>query len=498
MAGGAARRDRAIKRAEKTPRHVDTLGGLGGRAERSAAARHHRLGAERAQAVERRRPIREMGVAAIAGRAVFDEIPREHDAGARHPRPPPPPPRRMGRAEMHDPTLTLAEPHRHALRKGDARPSEAGNRRGGAEEPGEPADLGIHVLPAAPHDHLAGDIGAENFGALVARGAQHPHRVVMREQHVFDRLVGDLAHALDHLLCHCGSGLRVDHHDGVVAHDDAGIGVAFGRIGIEAAAHLVEGHGLFGGVGGRRKALGHVPPWRTGNSEWRRGMSAGRMGQPSIPGLFLATCTSATGCAGGQVPSSSRRPPAGMAPTGPRCRRATVDEAATDREQAPAQTSGETAPLKLEEFLPYRLNVLANLVSQALSRIYVERYGLGVPEWRVLVTLGQFGVMTGKAIGAHSHMHKTKVSRAVDELEKRKLIGRRANRADLRESFLSLSAAGRAIYEDLAPGALEFTRRLAEVIDPADRPAFERAMQRLTERSRTLAAEAAKAGANSE
>jgi DNA-binding MarR family transcriptional regulator len=171
---------------------------------------------------------------------------------------------------------------------------------------------------------------------------------------------------------------------------------------------------------------------------------------------------------------------------------ADVDEAATETEQAPARTSPDTAPLRLEEFLPYRLNVLANLVSQALSRIYVERYGLGVPEWRVLVTLGQFGVMTGKAIGAHSHMHKTKVSRAVAELEKRKLIGRRANRADLRESFLSLAPAGRAIYEELAPGALEFARRLAEVVDPADRPAFERAMQRLTERSRALAAEVAK------
>jgi DNA-binding MarR family transcriptional regulator len=154
------------------------------------------------------------------------------------------------------------------------------------------------------------------------------------------------------------------------------------------------------------------------------------------------------------------------------------------------------APLKLEEFLPYRLNVLASLVSQALSRIYVERYGLGVPEWRVLVTLGEFGVMTGKAVGEHSHMHKTKVSRAVAELEKRKLVARRANSADLRESFLSLTSAGRAIYEDLAPGALEFARRLLEVVDAADRPAFERAMQRLTERSRTLAAEAAKVSDN--
>jgi DNA-binding MarR family transcriptional regulator len=176
-----------------------------------------------------------------------------------------------------------------------------------------------------------------------------------------------------------------------------------------------------------------------------------------------------------------------------------VDEAAADTEQAPGRASApDEAPLKLAEFLPYRLHLLASLVSQALSRIYVERYALGVPEWRVLVTLGQFGVMTGKAVGAHSHMHKTKVSRAVAELEKRKLLARRANRADLRESFLSLTAAGRAIYEELAPGALDFARRLAEVIDPADRAAFERAMARLTERSRALAAEAVGKEANSE
>jgi DNA-binding MarR family transcriptional regulator len=151
------------------------------------------------------------------------------------------------------------------------------------------------------------------------------------------------------------------------------------------------------------------------------------------------------------------------------------------------------APLKLEEFLPYRLNVMASLVSQALSRIYADRYGIGVPEWRVLVTLGQYGMMTGKAIGAHSHMHKTKVSRAVALLEKRKLVNRRANKADLRESFLTLAPAGRAMYEDLAPSAMEFAKRLSEVIEPADRAAFERAIERLTSRSAKLAAEFAKA-----
>ncbi|MGA2892063.1 MAG: MarR family winged helix-turn-helix transcriptional regulator [Xanthobacteraceae bacterium] len=164
------------------------------------------------------------------------------------------------------------------------------------------------------------------------------------------------------------------------------------------------------------------------------------------------------------------------------------------RHQAGAAAAGDAAPLRLEEFLPYQLNVVSNLVSQALSRVYSRRYQIGVPEWRVLVTLGQFGVMTGKAVGAHTHMHKTKVSRAVAVLEKRKLLLRRANRADMRESFLSLTAAGRAMYEELAPHALDFARRLTEILTPDDRVAFNRALLQVTARSAQLAAEAIEPG----
>ncbi len=170
-----------------------------------------------------------------------------------------------------------------------------------------------------------------------------------------------------------------------------------------------------------------------------------------------------------------------------------IEDASAD-DGAPDMPVGrdENAPLKLEQFLPYRLNVLATVVSLALSRIYSERYSIGVPEWRVLVTLGQYGTMTGKQIGAHSHMHKTKVSRAVALLEKRKMIARRTNRADMREAFLSLTPAGREIYQDLAPIALDFAQQLSEAIEPADRAAFERAIQRLNERAAKLASEFAK------
>ncbi len=71
----------------------------------------------------------------------------------------------------------------------------------------------------------------------------------------------------------------------------------------------------------------------------------------------------------------------------------------------------ETAPLVLENFIPYRLNKAAEAISQRFASLYHDRYGLTRPEWRTLATLGQFGKLTATAIGAHSSMHKTKVSR---------------------------------------------------------------------------------------
>jgi DNA-binding MarR family transcriptional regulator len=171
-----------------------------------------------------------------------------------------------------------------------------------------------------------------------------------------------------------------------------------------------------------------------------------------------------------------------------RARRRGRGETMTVQETAPKTAAARTATepaLTLEDFLPHRLNVLSSLVSQALTQVYGQ-HGIGIPEWRVLVSLGQFGVMTGKAIGARTHMHKTKVSRAVAELERRKFLARRTNRADLREAFLSLTPAGRAVYEELAPRALEFTARLSQAVSLGDRAAFDRAVTALTEQTAAL------------
>lgn len=122
--------------------------------------------------------------------------------------------------------------------------------------------------------------------------------------------------------------------------------------------------------------------------------------------------------------------------------------------------------LALEDFLPYRLNRLAASVSQAFRAVYGPHHDLTVPEWRVLATLGQFETMSAKAIGAHSAMHKTKVSRAVRALEERRWLKRRESPDDRREEILRLTPLGRQSYAEIIPRALAFEARILETLGP--------------------------------
>lgn len=146
----------------------------------------------------------------------------------------------------------------------------------------------------------------------------------------------------------------------------------------------------------------------------------------------------------------------------------------------------EAESLQLEGFLPYRLNILATEVSQSLARAYGRKFGISIPEWRVLATLGQFGVITARDIGGHSRMHKTTVSRAVAALEKRRLIVRRANRADMREAFLALTDAGTAIYWEIVPMARAFSDSLCAGLSEAELQQMNALIDKLAERVSAL------------
>jgi DNA-binding MarR family transcriptional regulator len=141
----------------------------------------------------------------------------------------------------------------------------------------------------------------------------------------------------------------------------------------------------------------------------------------------------------------------------------------------------------LEEFLPYRLNVLAGLTSSALAQIYAQRFGLSIPAWRIIVTLGQYEHRTARDMAPDGVMHKSTVSRAVAALEKRGLVVRRPNRDDRREEWLALTPKGRAIYEAVAPEALAVEERLLSILTSDERKALDALIDKLTRQARLLA-----------
>lgn len=135
--------------------------------------------------------------------------------------------------------------------------------------------------------------------------------------------------------------------------------------------------------------------------------------------------------------------------------------------------------LRLESFLPYRINRLADTVSRSLSQVYRSRYGIAIAEWRVIATLSQFDRITAREIGERSQMHKTKVSRAVAALADRGLVAKAGNPRDKRQAILSLTEAGKSLFRELEPAALAFSDRLEARLSPDDRAALERILTAL-------------------
>ena len=139
------------------------------------------------------------------------------------------------------------------------------------------------------------------------------------------------------------------------------------------------------------------------------------------------------------------------------------------------------AELDLEHFLPYRLSVLSNRVSSAIARVYSERFGLGVTEWRVMAVLGRYPDLSANEVAQRTAMDKVAVSRAVARLVEAGRLDREVHDDDRRRSVLRLSEAGYRIYDEVAPLALRFEHRLLEGVDAAEREMLFRLLDRLDE-----------------
>ena len=146
----------------------------------------------------------------------------------------------------------------------------------------------------------------------------------------------------------------------------------------------------------------------------------------------------------------------------------------------------DTPSLQLDRFLPYRLSVLSNLVSSAIAGSYSSRFGISIPEWRVMAVLAMQPELSAAQVAERTAMDKVAVSRAVSSLLEKGRIERSVSPGDRRRSILKLSAEGTRIYREVVPLALRHEQSLLDVLDAADRDALERILDTLLGRARTL------------
>ena len=137
------------------------------------------------------------------------------------------------------------------------------------------------------------------------------------------------------------------------------------------------------------------------------------------------------------------------------------------------------AALVLDDFIPYRLSVVSNLVSDGIAKTYESLFGLNIPEWRLVAVIAEGRGITQQAIGQRTRMDKVTVSRAAIALVDRGLLTRTANPDDRRSHLLKLSAAGEELYASVAPKALDLEARLFAHFEAAEVDQFMAMLRRI-------------------
>ena len=158
-----------------------------------------------------------------------------------------------------------------------------------------------------------------------------------------------------------------------------------------------------------------------------------------------------------------------------------------------SRPSSPAAPetLRLDAYLPYRLSVASNAVSGLIARAYEDRFGLTIPQWRLICVLMEDGPLSQVAIVARTGMDKVTVSRAAQGLTKRRLVTRTDHEADGRSHLLTLTEEGARLHAEIAPLALAYEAALIAGLAPSDVALLKRLLGRLQSAAQALAGEAA-------
>lgn len=142
--------------------------------------------------------------------------------------------------------------------------------------------------------------------------------------------------------------------------------------------------------------------------------------------------------------------------------------------------------MELQQFLPYRLAVLADAVSRSMAAVYRQRFELSRDEWRLLAALSASGRIQAAEAAQITTLDKMQASRALRSLEARQLVSRETDPSDRRHVIVHLLPAGRALLRQLAPMVLAREAYLLEALDADEREVLDRALTKLLARARAL------------
>ena len=141
----------------------------------------------------------------------------------------------------------------------------------------------------------------------------------------------------------------------------------------------------------------------------------------------------------------------------------------------------------LDEFLPYQLSNASNAVSDLIASEYKSRFGLKIPEWRVMAVLGTRGALTQRHLVEATLMDKVTVNRAVKTLVDRALLERSPNSADGRSHHLLLSSTGRDLYGQILPAAQVMDRKIMAVLSEEEKAELSAMLAKIKESADTIA-----------
>lgn len=160
---------------------------------------------------------------------------------------------------------------------------------------------------------------------------------------------------------------------------------------------------------------------------------------------------------------------------------AKVPDTKTKKSAAPRTRHGSTVenPINLRGTVAFRVLGIAAKLTQGFLQSYTTRFGIGLPEWRTLGMLGQFGSMPSIRIAELADMDRGSISRAVAWLEGKDLVRRMDDPAHKRRQIVVLTAAGRRLHDRIAVMAQMRQQQILALLSQEERSALEAIFQKL-------------------